>query len=146
MIQKLLSIVMVAFVATCAIAPIALYGHGAHPSETVVPKFQRPIPNIDGKTMSAVLVKYPPGATSAPHTHAPSAFILAYVVSGAITSQVEGGPVRTYRVGESWYENPGDHHLVSANASQTEPAELLAVFVANSSEELTVPDGLKAAH
>lgn len=54
---------------------------------------------------------------------------MAYVVSGWIRSQVEGEPVHVYKAGQIWYENRGAHHVVSENASQTEPAKLLAVFV-----------------
>jgi quercetin dioxygenase-like cupin family protein len=62
------------------------------------------------------------------------------VLEGAIRSQVNDGPVITYRAGESWSENPGDRHRVSANASDTEPARLLAVFVVDTSEkELVYP-------
>ena len=63
-----------------------------------------------------------------------SAFIYATVLQGAIRSQVNDGPVTTYRAGESFSERPGDRHAVSANASTTEPARLLAVFVLDTSE------------
>ena len=66
---------------------------------------------------------------------------MAYVVSGAIVSQVEGQPEKTDRAGETWYENPGDHHVVSKNASATEPAKMLAVFVVDSDDKtLTTAD------
>jgi quercetin dioxygenase-like cupin family protein len=56
-------------------------------------------------------------------------------------SQVEGQPERIYRAGESWYETPGAHHLISRNASDTEPAKLLAVFIADTGDNaLTTPD------
>ena len=78
---------------------------------------------------------------SAPHHHSDSAFIYAYVVSGQIASQVEGQPEHIYREGECWYETPGAHHLISRNASNTEPAKLLAVFVVDTEENaLTTPD------
>ena len=61
---------------------------------------------------------------------------------GANRSQVNDGPVTTYKAGESWSELPGDRHAVSANASETQPAKLLAVFVADTNEtELTIPFG-----
>lgn len=91
--------------------------------------FDRAISNIAGKSLIAVEVNYAPGEKSAAHRHEGSAFIMAYVVSGAIRSQVAGEPARVYRAGETWYENPGAHHVVSENASATEPAKLLAVFV-----------------
>ena len=98
------------------------------------------LPNVPGKSIKGVLVEYAPGATSPAHTHPASAFIYATVLQGAIRSQVNDGPVTTYRAGESFSENPGDRHAVSANASDTEPARLLAVFVVDTSEkELTFP-------
>lgn len=72
--------------------------------------------------------------------HAKSAFIYAYVVSGAIESKVNDGDVRVYRAGESWSEPPGATHSISRNASRTEPAKLLAVFVVDSDDKkLTTP-------
>jgi quercetin dioxygenase-like cupin family protein len=76
-----------------------------------------------------VLVEYGPGGYSPGHTHAKSAFIYATVLEGAIRSQINDGPVTTYEAGQSWSELPGDRHRVSANASETKPAKLLAVFV-----------------
>lgn len=111
------------------------------PQGVVVPNFSHAIPNIPGKSLIAVEVVYPPGGKSAAHHHAKSAFIYGYVVSGSIRSQVEGQPARVYKAGESFYENPGAHHLVSGNASDTEPAKLLAVFVVDTDDkQLTTPD------
>jgi quercetin dioxygenase-like cupin family protein len=106
--------------------------------ETVTPHFEHAIPNIPGKSLTAFVVDYAPGGASPAHVHSKSAFVFAYVVSGAIESQVNGGPKRVYHAGESWYEDPGSHHNVSRNASATEPARLLAVFVADTGDkELT---------
>jgi quercetin dioxygenase-like cupin family protein len=91
--------------------------------------------------MVAVTVTYPPGAKSLAHHHAASAFIYAYVLSGAIRSQVGDDPAKVYHAGEGFYEMPGSHHRVSENASDNEPASLLAVFVVDSKDEpLTMPD------
>lgn len=112
--------------------------HGA--AETVTPNFQHAIANIPGKSLTAVVVDYAPGAASPAHRHASSAFIYAYVVSGEIESQVDDGPKRIYHAGESFFEAPGATHRVSRNASDTQPAKLLAVFVADSSDKvLTTP-------
>lgn len=108
--------------------------------DVVTPAFQRAIPNIPGKTLTAVIVDYPPGGASPSHTHANSAFIFAYVISGRIESKVNDGPVQVFGVRESWSEPPAAHHSVSRNASNTESAKLLAVFVADSTETaLTTP-------
>jgi quercetin dioxygenase-like cupin family protein len=98
------------------------------------------LPNAPGKSIKAVLVEYPPGGASPAHTHPSSAFVFATVLEGAVRSQVGDGPVKTYRAGESFSENPGDIHRVSANASATLPAKLLAVFVVDSGvRRLTTP-------
>jgi quercetin dioxygenase-like cupin family protein len=90
--------------------------------------------------MRGVLVEYEPGGTSPAHLHPKSAFIYATVLEGSIKSQVNDGPITTYRAGESWSESPGDRHSVSENASATEPARLLAVFVVDTNEtELVLP-------
>jgi quercetin dioxygenase-like cupin family protein len=109
---------------------------------TVTVVFQHELPNVPGKSVKGVLVEYGPGGFSAAHMHPRSAFIYATVLEGAIRSQVNDGPVTTYKVGQNWFEQPGDRHLVSANASETEPAKLLAVFVVDTNEtELVIPFG-----
>src|ERR671915_2056626 len=75
--------------------------------------FDRALPNVPGKSLKGVLVEYQPGGSSPAHTHPDSAFIYATVLEGVIRSQVNDGPVTTYRAGESWSEQPGDRHLVS---------------------------------
>jgi quercetin dioxygenase-like cupin family protein len=104
--------------------------------------YQHELPNVPGKSMKGLLVEYGPGGYSPGHTHAKSAFIYATVLEGAIRSQVNDGPVTTYKAGESFSEMPGDRHGVSANASETQSAKLLAVFVVDTKEkELTIPLG-----
>ncbi|UOM36609.1 cupin domain-containing protein [Acuticoccus sp. I52.16.1] len=103
-------------------------------SAAVTLVYDQPLPNVPGMSIRGVLVDYAPGGTSPAHTHPNSAFIYATVLEGAIRSAVNGGPVRVYGAGESWSEFPGDHHSVSENASATEPARLLAVFVLDTDE------------
>jgi quercetin dioxygenase-like cupin family protein len=102
--------------------------------------YEHALPNVPGKSIKGVLVEYGPGGTSSAHTHPKSAFIYATVLEGAIRSSVNDGPVVTYRTGQSFSEMPGDRHSVSENASKSEPAKLLAVFVVDTDEkQLTVP-------
>jgi quercetin dioxygenase-like cupin family protein len=104
--------------------------------------YQHELPNVPGKSIKGVLVEYGPGGSSPGHMHPKSAFIYATVLEGGILSQVNDGPVTTYKAGQSFSELPGDRHSVSANASKTSPAKLLAVFVLDTSEtELTTPLG-----
>jgi quercetin dioxygenase-like cupin family protein len=121
--------------ATCATLAFSMAA-SAHDgeAETVTKNFEAAIPNMPGKSLIAVEVEYAPGAASPSHTHARSAFIYAYVISGAIESKVNEGETRIYRAGESWSESPGAVHSISRNASKTEPAKLLAVFVVDTNE------------
>jgi len=102
--------------------------------------FDHPLPNVPGKSMRGVLVEYGPGGASAAHIHPHSAFIYATVLEGAIRSKVNDDPEKVYHKGENFSELPGDKHGVSANASDTEPAQLLAVFVVDTDETQLVTD------
>jgi quercetin dioxygenase-like cupin family protein len=103
--------------------------------DTVEPIASYALPNVPGKRITIVRVFYGPGGFTRAHRHAGS--VTAYITKGEIRSQLAGGPVETFKVGQSFFEPPGATHLVSANASNTEPAELIAVFVADEGAELT---------
>ncbi|MDQ0512484.1 cupin domain-containing protein [Ancylobacter amanitiformis] len=108
---------------------------------TVTVVYQHPLPDLPGKSLKGVLVEYGPGGYSPSHTHARSAIIYATVLEGRVRSKVNDGPETEYEVGEHWTELPGDHHGVSANASTTAPAKILAVFVVDTDDNpLTIPD------
>jgi len=109
--------------------------------ETIIPLADEPVTNVPGKRLVSLIVDYPPGAKSLPHRHAGSAFIYAYVLSGEIRSSVNDEPARVYRPGESWFEKPGAHHVMSENVSDTKPARLLVIFVVDETDkQLTTPD------
>ena len=93
------------------------------------------LPNVPGKRVTIVRVFYGPGGFTRAHRHAGS--VTATITKGEIRSQLSGGAVETFKVGQSFFEPPGAVHLVSANASNTEPAELMAVFVADEGAQLT---------
>jgi quercetin dioxygenase-like cupin family protein len=120
--------------------PALLTAQQAAPAGTVIPAFNRAIPNVPGKSLVAAVVSYPPGGRSGSHRHAPSAFIAGYVLSGSIRSAVDDGPEEVYGAGQTFFESPGAHHRVSANASESEPASLLAIFVVDTGAALTIPD------
>jgi len=98
--------------------------------------YQHALPGVPGKSVKGLLVEYAPGGSSPAHTHAKSAFIYATVIEGEVRSKVNSGPERTYHEGENWTEMPGDHHEVSANASQTKPAKILAVFIVDDQDQV----------
>ncbi len=131
------AVIVCALIATLGVGS----GIAADKNSKVTLVYEHILPNVPGKSIKAVLVEYGPGGTSSAHTHPKSAFIYATVLEGSIRSQVNNGPVIVYRAGESFSEMPGDHHGVSANASETEPARLLAVFVVDTDEKnLTTND------
>jgi quercetin dioxygenase-like cupin family protein len=103
--------------------------------DTVEPIASYTLPNVPGKRVTIVRVFYGPGGFTRAHRHAGS--VTAYVTKGEIRSQLGGGPVETFQPGQSFFEPPGATHLVSANASNTEPAELIAVFIADEGAQLT---------
>ena len=102
------------------------------------------LPNVPGQTLTVVTVNYPPGGKSRRHHHAGSVY--AYVLSGAVRSENSAtGPVKVYKAGESFFEPPGSTHLIRENASDTKPASLLAVFIAEDGAQLTTFDRVGSA-
>jgi len=81
-------------------------------------------------------VRYGPGEASLPHRH-PCA-VIGYVVEGSLRTQVKGEPEVIYKAGESFYEAPNGVHLVSANASCTEPATFVAYLICDRDAPLSV--------
>jgi quercetin dioxygenase-like cupin family protein len=118
-----------------AVAPLCADAASPSPLDTVEPIGSYALPNVPGKRVTIVRVFYGPGGFTRPHRHSGS--VTAYITKGEIRSQLGGGPVETFKVGQSFFEPPGSTHLVSANASNSEPAELIAVFVADEGAQLT---------
>ena len=118
-----------------ALAPLCANAAEGSALDKVEPIASYTLPNVPGKRVTIVRVTYGPGGFSRPHRHAGS--VTAYITKGEIRSPLGGGPVETFQVGQSFFEPPGSTHMVSANASATEPAELVAVFVADEGAQLT---------
>jgi quercetin dioxygenase-like cupin family protein len=134
MVGKTLPLTMDAI--STVVAPLcATSDSTGQPLHITEPIASYPLPNVPGKRVTIVRVFYGPGGFTAAHFHSGS--VTAYITKGQIRSQLAGGPVETFTVGQSFFEPPGAKHLVSANASNTEPAELIAVFVADEGAQLT---------
>jgi quercetin dioxygenase-like cupin family protein len=136
---------VVSLAVVLGVATAAWHGASIPPAASaegakVTPVFAYDLPTLPGQKMTGVLVEYGPGASSPPHHHTSQGSVVAYVLEGAIRSKVNDGPETVYRAGESWLEPPGAAHSVSANASASAPARLLAVFVAEDGAELTTMD------
>lgn len=105
--------------------------------EAVVVLQKRTLPDAPGKKIIVAIVNYAPGQASFGHAHPGS--VVAYVLEGAVVSQVKGEEPVTYKTGDSWYESPRIPHVVSRNASNTEPAKLLVWMLSNEEEGIKVP-------
>ena len=93
----------------------------------VTPLMSEILTDISGKEGLMITVEYAPGGSSPIHRHNAHAFV--YVLEGSIVMQVQGGKQVTLTPGQTFYENPSDVHVISRNASNTEPAKFIVVLV-----------------
>ncbi|MFC4529993.1 cupin domain-containing protein [Sphaerisporangium dianthi] len=107
------------------------------PSDRLTLLLEQALPNVKGKTFTSAVVDFPPSARAVPHRHG-EAFVYAYVLEGAVRSQLGGEPVRTYQRGEDWIEPPCAEHVLAENPSRTEPAKLLVIFVSNTGDKIKI--------
>jgi quercetin dioxygenase-like cupin family protein len=96
---------------------------------------RQPLSDRPGTDIVVITVDYPPGGATPPHEHPGETY--AYVLEGAVTSQLDKQPVRTYTTGQMWSESPHLRHMISKNASTTSPARLLVFFVVPHGTNLT---------
>jgi quercetin dioxygenase-like cupin family protein len=92
------------------------------------------LPNKEGLM---VLVEYAPGGSDPMHRHNAHTFV--YVLEGSVVMQVKGGKEITVTPGQTFYEGPNDVHLVSRNASKTQPAKFVVFFVKDKGAPVLVP-------
>ena len=111
--------------------------HSSHTSSRIALSHALPALNGEKLAVNVVEVTYGPGEASPPHSH--PCPVIGYVAEGEIRSRVEGQPEAVYKAGESFYEAPNGVHAVSANASQTKPAKLIAFFVCDHTASLSSP-------
>jgi len=103
----------------------------------VTPVMMKSLADIPGKQLVVLTVEYAPGGADAPHRH--NADAVVYVLEGSVIEQVKGGKPDTLTAGQTFYERPSDIHIVGRNASQTEPAKLLAILVKKTGAPAVVP-------
>lgn len=94
------------------------------------------IPEYPGHELNMITVEYPPGGGSKPHRH--NAYVLVFVLEGALEMKLQGAPLVTVRAGESFVEHPEDVHEISRNASQTERAKFLVVALKPTGQPLSI--------
>jgi quercetin dioxygenase-like cupin family protein len=109
------------------------------PATKVSQVFKQVIAEFPGREIVMVTLDIPPGGGSPPHRH-PGHHIFGYVLEGTYKLKIDQGAETVLTKGQTFYEAPGQLHAVSANASQTEPAKILAFIVAESGKPITVPE------
>ena len=114
---------------------ISIASAGAAQTTTVTPLLSRDLTGIADKEGTMITVEYAPGAEDPVHRHNAHAFVL----EGSVVMQVKGGAPVTLHPGETFYEAPNDIHLVARNASKTEPAKFLVVFVKDKGAQIVIP-------
>jgi quercetin dioxygenase-like cupin family protein len=103
----------------------------------VTPLMSRDLTDIPGKEGTMLMVEYPPGGADPVHRHNAHAFV--YVLEGSVIMQVKGAEPVTLHPGQTFYEGPNDIHVAGRNASKTEPAKFLVVFVKNQGAPILTP-------
>ena len=121
-------------IALASIVPVAV-ADSPKSAGSVQELLHQPLPNMSQPDVVVITVDYPPGASTPPHEHPGATY--AYVLKGAVVSQLGDEQPHTYTEGQLWSETPHQRHVLSRNASATDPARLLVFFVAPHGEELT---------
>lgn len=109
----------------------------AAPQAKQIVQRDAPAVNLDGWQMTATEVSYGPGEASNRHRH--PGFVCGYVLEGQYRFAVDGQPETVLSTGQMFFENPGDVHAVSGNASQTERARILAIVFTKKGDPVTIP-------
>ena len=105
--------------------------------ETVTMLMTKDLAGSPGEQVLMYTVDFPPGFSSPIHRH--NAQVSVYVLEGSVVMQVRGGKEVTLGPGQSFYEDPKDIHVVSRNASSTEPAKFLVFLINKKGAPLVIP-------
>ena len=144
--QSLLShgaVALIAALLTAAGTSNIIGWSGAASAQTApggtIPLLTQALPDLPGREVRITLLDRGPGDASAPHRH-PGHHTLGYVVEGTYELGINGGPVRTLKAGDTFYEPPGALHSVSRNASKDKPMKIVVFMVADQSKPSTVAE------
>ncbi|CAG7965101.1 unnamed protein product [Penicillium olsonii] len=103
--------------------------------------FSYRLSGIPNKTIVSLTINFGPNSSTPPHRHG-GANVAAYVLSGAVYNKMNNEPMEVIKEGGSWFEAPGCHHRISDNASETEPATVVATLITDT--EAFERDGMAA--
>jgi quercetin dioxygenase-like cupin family protein len=127
----------IALTSAVALTPVA--SQQSAPPTKVSTLMKQVLADIPGREVIVITLDIPPGGGSAAHRH-PGHHIFGYVLEGTYKIKLDQGAETLLTKGQTFYEAPGQLHAVSGNASQTEPAKVLAFIVAESGKPITVPE------
>jgi quercetin dioxygenase-like cupin family protein len=133
------SLISVLALSVIMMATVPAMAQQAAPATTVTPLLKQLLADVPGREVMVITLDIPPGGGSAPHRH-PGHHVFGYVLEGSYKLKLDQGDEKILTKGQTFYEAPGQLHAVSANASATEPAKVLAVIVAESGKPVTVPE------
>ena len=133
------SLISVLALSVTMMATVPAMAQQAAPVTTVTPLLKHALADVPGREVMVITLDIPPGGGSAPHRH-PGHHVFGYVLEGSYKLKLDQGEEKILNKGQTFYEAPGQLHAVSANASATEPAKVLAVIVAESGKPVTVPE------
>jgi quercetin dioxygenase-like cupin family protein len=120
------AVVVVSFISGAQAAQVQREAQ-ATPGAKVTQLISETLPDLPGKEGVMITVEYPPGGSDLIHRH--NADVFVYVLEGSVVMQLRGGEETTLTAGQTFHEAPDDVHLVSRNASATEPAKFVVFFV-----------------
>ena len=105
--------------------------------ETITNLMSKPLAGDPAREVLMYTVDFPPGYSSPVHRH--NAQVSVYMLEGSVVMQVRGKEEATLRPGQTFYEGPDDIHIVSRNASKTEPARFLVFLIHKKGDPLVIP-------
>lgn len=108
--------------------------------------FSAPLEDAPGKNLVVVELQFAPNPEPPStlenhrpgHRHPGSVYV--QVMQGAVRLAIEGRPVQVVETGGSFFEPVGAHHIITENASATEPARAIAVMIVPEGAPLTTRD------
>lgn len=100
---------------------------------------RRDLPAMDGQQLTGDLTELvlQPGFTGGAHKH--NYGIYAYILEGAVISQLDSEKPVTYTKGQVFFESPGQLHALFKNPSRTESAKVLVFHIGEKSKPITIP-------
>jgi len=122
---------------TILIVLCVMAGSALAEGQKVTTLMSKDLPDYPGKEATMLTVDYAPGASGAIHRHNADAFV--YVLAGSVVMQVRDQKPVTLTAGESFYEAPGDIHVIDRNASATQPARILVVLFKDKNAPVLIP-------